>query len=134
MESIKSLMDKEHCRIAGFLEHADTNGEAFNKFKWNLEKHFFVEEKAIFIMNRDMNGEEVADIFELMKQHGEIMEMIKVVEKKIENGEEANFSELKDMINKHRNFEDSTFYPKLDGILNLQQKQEIMERVMEIVK
>ena len=134
MESIKSLMDREHKILGEFLEQADKSRENFNKFKWNLEKHFFVEEKAIFIMNRDMNGEEISDIFELMKEHGEIMKLMKDMEANLGNEEKIDISAIKENLIKHRDFEDVVFYPKLDEILSLEQKQEIMERAREIIR
>ena len=85
-------------------------------------------------MNRDMNGEEISDIFELMKEHGEIMKLMKDMEANLGNEEKIDISAIKENLIKHRDFEDVVFYPKLDEILSLEQKQEIMERAREIIR
>ena len=54
--SILNLMIKDHNSLMQNLKDIEENvnkdksyiTRSFNNFKWNLEKHFFVEERAIF--------------------------------------------------------------------------------------
>ena len=88
MESVEVLMMKEHERIRqmvrefekSFNEKKGNLKDVFNKVKWNVEKNFFVEEKAIFSMMEKLLNGEVAEIFDLMKEHGEIIEIIRGIE------------------------------------------------------
>ena len=55
-QTIESLMLKEHRRLDKLLEEIEKDLDNYEKtkkncslFKWNLEKHFFVEEKVICI-------------------------------------------------------------------------------------
>ena len=55
-ETIPGIMKKHHYQLDGILtklqrhhEDHDESKKNFNKFKWELKKHFLLEEKAIFI-------------------------------------------------------------------------------------
>ena len=119
----------------GDMEKAETS---YNQFKWNLEKHFFVEEKAIFSMFRDIFGDSVSDIFDLLSQHSEIMILLGDVEKDMSqenlNKLRDTVSKLKNKLTEHADFEDMVFYPKLDNDLPDIQKREILARAKEIIR
>jgi len=139
--SIQSIMDEEHKRILDLLlkfekekHNEEKRDEIFQKFKWSLEKHFFLEEKAIFSVYGSITGQEVSDIFELMEEHGTIIEMIKGLEQVISSGKDPNISLLRETLEKHSDFEDSTFYPRMDRELSQEQKQEIADRAKEILR
>ena len=145
-ETISGLMSKEHARIIKLLYDFETafqedfaygfpqSKELFNCFKWNLEKHFFVEEKAIFEMSEKISGEGVSDTFELMKEHGEMIELMNDIEDGLDENVRADASKLKNLLRKHHIFEDDTFYPSLDDMLSPKQKHELSERIREIVR
>jgi len=139
-QSIESLMLKEHKRINKFIDelekHLDNYEKTkvhFSKFKWNLEKHFFVEEKVIFDMFVNISGEETTDIFHLLEDHVKIMGMVKILEKNLNKKIKPDLEKLKQMLTLHRNFEDQDFYPNLDKRLTLDQKKKISERIREII-
>jgi len=54
--AILDLMVKDHNRLMVYLKDVENNlgrgfgflSRSFNVFQWNLEKHFFVEERTIF--------------------------------------------------------------------------------------
>lgn len=135
-------MLKEHKRIDGFLEEfsecqrwdLDKFRTIFSKFKWNLEKHFFLEEKAIFNIFELTDGTEISDVFDLMQEHGEILEETKKVEKTLAENCCPNMTELIEKLRKHSKFEDDFFYSRLDEILSPQQKEEIIKRAEEIIQ
>jgi len=140
--TISSLMREEHRRINDMLNEFDKKkkinlqeAEAlFKKFEWNLKKHFFLEEKAIFEIYGSITGQEVSDIFELMEEHGTLLDIMKGIEQSIESGKEPNTSLIRETLEKHSDCEDNVFYPKLDKELSEGQKSEIAERAKEILR
>ena len=136
------IMLREHERINEFLEefsecrNNDLNKfmEIFSRFKWNLEKHFFLEEKAIFNVLEITDGTEVSDIFDLMQEHGDILKETKKVGKTLSQNSCPDMTELIEKLQKHAEFEDHFFYPKLDNVLSHQQKEEIIKRAEEIIR
>lgn len=142
MERISEAMLNEHKRLHAVLERLekDTKYDSdywrrlFNEFKWNLEKHFFVEEKAIFEMCNSDCGEKIPDIFDLMKEHGEIIFLINEIDDEFEGDLKKRLLEIKKMLVKHSNFEDDNFYPLLDERLSEERKLEILSRIKEIVR
>ncbi len=138
--AIEYLMREEHKKIRELLEefkqslnNLDSKSNViFNKFKWSLEKHFFVEEKAIF--SALIKDDDVEDIFELMQQHQKIMEKISSIEDDLDDNIKPDISELIELLIEHSGFENDSFYPKLDDFLSTEQKKEIINRAKEIIK
>lgn len=141
-KTILEVMKKEHKRIEIFLDvfekliYIDLREarESFNKFKWNLEKHLFVEEKAIFEVCNSDCSEEIEEIFDLMREHGEIIILIGEIEKKLVEKIKPEISKLKEFLERHIDFEESKFYPMLDRELSWERKQEIFKRASEIIR
>src|SRR3989344_6026966 len=129
---IQTLMLKEHERLNKFLEqlekeidYYDKTKLNFSKFKWNLEKHFFVEEKVIFSMFVSISGKETTDTFRLLSDHVKIVGMINDLEDKLKRKIRPNLSRLKEVLITHKDFENGYFYPMLDERLTLDQKKQI---------
>ena len=141
-KTINFLMDEEHERLGFLLDKFEKTLEKdveiakkiFNHFKWSLEKHFFVEENAIFYVYESVIGEEVGVIFDLMKEHGEIIELIKKIEINLDKGNEINVQILREKLEAHSKFEDDIFYPRLDEELEAEKKQEIIEKINVLVR
>ncbi len=135
-------MLEEHGKISNLLDifkeevprNFDAAKELFSNFKWNLEKHFLVEEQAIFDVVGSLVGEEISDIFDLMQEHGNLLEIVKNIEEGLESNVAPDASGLADALVKHAEFENETFYPKLDELLNENQKKEITEKAEEMLK
>ena len=141
--SIKQLMDDEHQRINKILNKFEEElnyssfenlAKIFNQFKWNLDKHFFVEEKAIFDIFEKIENDEVTEIFDLMQEHGEIIELIKNIEERLNKKVKPDVSGLKKRLIDHLDLEDKMFYPKLDEELEPYKKQELISRIKEIIR
>jgi iron-sulfur cluster repair protein YtfE (RIC family) len=143
MKTITQLMLEEHGRINRILLEFekeldslefDNIRKIFDEFKWNLEKHFFVEEKSIFDIFENIEGEEVTEIFDLMQEHGELTELVKNIGAGLDNNIKPNISGLKEKLMNHARFEDQIFYPRLDEELEPYKKQEIISRINEIIR
>ena len=139
VETIEKLMMREHADIHYLLcgfevelsEEIATLKEEFNKFKWALEKHFFVEEKVIFSI---YSGEEnMNNLDTVLKEHKDIILLIKKAEENLNQGH-LDIFDIKTIIEAHAAFEDDVLYPKLDEELDENQKELILDRASEIIR
>ena len=143
---ISSSMKKNHEKIERLLEEFKKSigkdmvviKSKFKKFKWELEKHTFIEEKAIFTFynpEKDEEGE-YSNMADIEDEHDEILETMSKIEKDLEEGRVNRFmvSEMQELLKKHQEFEDEFLYPKLDKKLNASQKKIISEKVKEIAE
>jgi iron-sulfur cluster repair protein YtfE (RIC family) len=141
MKTIKNIMDIEHKRIQNLLkEFEDTLNkdfkkakEIFSKFDWNLEKHFYIEEKVIFTIYNASSGIDDVDLTELIKEHKDIVWKISRIKENLDRGIKPHIEDLKKLLNHHEKFEDEVFYPRLDEELNKSEKELIFERAEEII-
>lgn len=136
--SIVKVMDKDHKKIINLLNifekeiinHFNSSHITFEKLKWNIEKHFFIEEKAIFDLD---NFEENKDDIEmLIKDHLEIYNLLYEVENAIYKNKIPNLNVLIKALNSHSNYEDEVFYPRLDELLSNDQKLNMINRIKEV--
>ncbi len=133
MISIIKLMDKDHKKIKELLlvfENSETI-QNFNRFKWNLQKHFFIEEKVIF--NTDSLGEDNENLSLILNEHSQILNLMDMLEEDLIDNKKPKTAEMKHLLLNHARFEDEVFYPKLDEILDEQQKQNIIDRTKDII-
>jgi len=133
MVTISDLMYRNHCLIEKFLKDLEQNinKQTLNHFKWEIEKHFFMEEKAVLQNIDDPNSASM--ISDVNKQHIEIMKLLDDLEKQVLQGNtELDLSKLKTLLIAHKNFEDQTLYLKLDEVLSDDQKQKIINRIKEL--
>ncbi len=142
VDSIQKLMLGEHNALGVLLDKFEKNLEkdieeakkAFNRLKWILERHFFIEEKAIFIFLHNEKGDEVANIFQLMQEHGTLLEFMNEIDERLEDNGIPDISKFKGLLLAHRTFENDVFYPRLDEELGIEQKAEILEKILKTLK
>ena len=140
--SILTLMKQDHHSIESLIdtleEHLDGSYDLmrnhFEKFEWKLEKHLFVEEKAIFTF---YEPEDTVQGFQmlptLMTQHNYIINELNKMRKDVANGKTpVGLEELKMFLMKHRNYEERDVYPKLEETLTKDQKKQVIDRINEI--
>ena len=129
-------MKKHHYQLEGLLNkfikkqhEVEVFPKDFNKFKWELEKHFFIEEKAIFtlIYSDDIDVHEMKD--DLLHDHRSILKELDKIENSLKNNLNIDFSKFQKSLVKHRNFEDEVFYPKLEEELDDERKKKIIDRI-----
>jgi hemerythrin-like domain-containing protein len=140
-ESIEEIMIKEHGLVEAFLrefercENSPEKGlQMLGKFRWALEKHFLLEEKAIFDVLNELQGVEVSETFELLRDHQQIIELIKNIEEGYSEGMIVDLQRVRDLLEKHLEMEVVFFYPKLDRVLNEETKQKILEKAKELIR
>lgn len=139
--TILKIMDKDHNKIKEILmdfekeenKNFEKSKHVFIRFKWMLEKHFFIEEKAIFNFYIVESPEENENLMKILKEHREILDLIEKSEEILFDQKKLEIDELKQVLLAHAKFEDEIFYPNLDDILNEEQKQEMINRIKDII-
>jgi Hemerythrin HHE cation binding domain len=140
--TILELMIADHTKILKLLHDVEKSMgielvslmKVFDTFEWELEKHIFTEEKAIF---SSYNPKNILDGYkmvpELVQQHNEILNKVRVMRKDLMWNKTVKFHEFKEFIMAHKTFEEASLYPKLDQELTTPQKEEIIKKIREIV-
>jgi len=142
-KDILPLMVNDHSKIVKLLDDLEENAdedyeimrESFNKFEWELEKHIFTEEKAIFT---SYAPEDVSYGYkmlpELTKQHNYLVNQLNNWRDEIRSKKKiTGIYDFKIFLTKHRIYEEKEVYPRLDEALDEKQKQQIIDRINEIV-
>ena len=140
--NISDLMSSDHCRLSKMLDEfknsigSDGQKSNFHDFRWELEKHLFIEEKAIFTFAHPEDKDDFKAIPELEREHDIILDFLDKIERGINEGKNQEAREyvegMSDFLAKHRKFEDSEIYPKLDVELSEEQKKIITKRIMDL--
>jgi hemerythrin superfamily protein len=140
--SILELMTMDHTRILKLLRDLEKSismelvsvMKVFGTFEWELEKHIFIEEKAIFTSYNPTNVlEGYKMVPELIRQHNDILNRMQVMRKDLLWNKPVKYHEFKELIVAHKTFEEESLYPKLDQELTVPQKEEIIKKIREIV-
>jgi len=140
--NIVPVMVKDHRKIEQLLDNFEasldkdykTITKAFNDFEWELEKHIFVEEKAIYTQYAPEDVEGGYKMLPtLTKQHNFIVSKLAIWRKDVRNKRKiTDVSSLKEFIIKHKNFEEKDVYPLMDQVLDEDQKRQILHKINEI--
>jgi hemerythrin-like domain-containing protein len=141
--NILPIMVKDHYKIHGLLNDFEektkqNHGEllkSFYTFEWELEKHLFIEEKAIFTL---YSPEDITEGYkmlpELTKQHNKILNMLNNLRQDVLHKRPIlDIYEFKEFLTKHKNFEEQEVYPRLDKTLDPSQKEFIVHRINEVI-
>jgi hypothetical protein len=140
--AILDLMMKDHGKIVTLLLDVEksigmeliSTMNVFDTFEWELEKHIFIEEKAIFSSYKPTNiVEGYKMVPELIQQHNDILNRLRMMRKNLMWQRPINYDEFKELIMAHKTFEEVSLYSKLDQELDVSQKEEIMKKIREII-
>ncbi len=104
----------------------------FNLFKWNLNKHIFVEEENIFPVADKNNPIEMKQLQNLLKDHKDIKGIIKNLDEEIADRRKPNTAILRELLFAHEEREIKNFYPLLDTRLSNEKKRNILRQIREV--
>lgn len=140
---ILPIMVKDHCKIEKLLDEFEESTQkdhetilrSFNKFEWELEKHIFIEEKAIFT---SYNPKDVVEGYamlpELTKQHNVLLNKLNNMRRDIyRRTKPTDLYGFKDFLMGHKTFEEKEVYPKLDNDMDNKSKKIILDKINEII-
>lgn len=133
-DSIEDAMKKDHGKLTSLLLAVDKKKDRpweelekdFNEFKFELEKHFVTEEKAIFTFIDNDTPECNAYLSDLLSDHKYIRKVVKTLESDLYAGHPQGLDGFMMVLNQHRDFEDEVFYPLLDKELSDEQKRQVL--------
>lgn len=140
-QAILNLMIKDHGRLISLLNKVEKNTsgdsesaiKAFDAFEWALQKHVFTEEKAIFTSYQPKNVTTGFKMLpELIKEHNEIINRLRVMRRDVLIGHSCDFTGFKELLLRHKTFEEEELYPKIDQELSEEDKQRIINRIQEM--
>ncbi|MFA5856563.1 MAG: hemerythrin domain-containing protein [Candidatus Pacearchaeota archaeon] len=134
MEEISGIMKKEHARLYSLFfvikekikQNSEDIKELIQEFIWELDKHFFLEEKLIFSIYSNLGN---IDVLDLIKEHKDILWKVnRIYEIRDE------IQDLDKLLLKHSDSEDKNFYPFIDKSIDNENKKIILSRLNEIIE
>jgi len=106
--------------------------ESLDEFRWQLEKHVFVEERVIFEPCR-VRGSDICEVIKhLVEEHDTMMKMLNNMRDDMTKKDAAGITAFQELLKEHREVEERKLYPKLDIDLDKFQKEGIIKRINEI--
>jgi hemerythrin superfamily protein len=139
---LTELMVRDHGKIVKMLHDVEksigmeliSTMKVFDTFEWELEKHIFVEEKAIFTSYSPKNiAEGYRMMPQLIQQHNDLLNKLQMMRKDLTWQRPVRFEEFRELLLMHKTFEEKSLYPKLDLELSVHQKEEIIKKIREIL-
>lgn len=137
---ILDIMVAEHALIESlFVAYKDEviqNPERANIFfaelVWEVKKHFFVEEQAIFNL-LPWKDQEISEMVKFLKQdHFVIINILEKVLQKKESLSEVEKDGFTLLMKNHLEVEEKKLYPLLDEKLNTEEKKHIIARINQV--
>jgi iron-sulfur cluster repair protein YtfE (RIC family) len=101
-------------------------------FKQQAEKHFFIEESVNFRFVFSSQRELYEIVKELIKEHVEMLDIIRAIEKRLPTGGEVETNKLQDILRHHRQVEEEVLYPEMERTLSQYQKDTIIEEINKV--
>jgi hemerythrin superfamily protein len=140
MESITRAMILHHKFINDILlefekipeKNSNKLSETFSRFKWNLNKHMFVEEENIFPIANKKNPVEIKILNNLFKDHADIRTIIENLESEMSLGRKPNTMIFRELLFAHEGREVQGFYPLLDKRLSEKDKSAILMKIKDV--
>ena len=131
-ENIPDLMVANHVRLEKLVDefekaNFEVKKELFENLKWEFEKHFFIEEKAVFTFCKAEGDEAI--VHDLINEHGLLLNFLSAIEDDLGDSKDVDISEFRELHSKHMEIEDQVLYPKLDETLTSSEKELVKERV-----
>lgn len=137
MNSISFAMLNDHKELNALLTRAlegfgmdkQEQKRLFDLFAQKLEKHFVVEEQAIFSFSH--LGDEITQktIRNLLSEHGEARRLLAVIKDGFEDDPSPALERFQELMRQHQNQENDFLYPKLDQDLKEAEKEYILAKI-----
>jgi hemerythrin-like domain-containing protein len=141
-DTILNLMINHHALIESMFslfrdeakEKSPKTNVSLSELTWEIKKHFFTEENAIFniplVQLKDIGVFEM--INQLKNEHVVMLNTLKFFSEKPSNVNDNDMEEFSNLLESHRKLEEKELYPRLDKELQDNQKGQIISRIDEI--
>lgn len=139
-DTILNLMVSHHALLevlfVSFLDEAKDKSKtaevSLSELTWEMQKHFFAEENAIF----NFPPLKIIGVWEIIKQlekeHAIMLEQLKGFSENLNNIKDEDVNKFHALMESHRKIEELNLYPRLDSGLQEDQKRKIISRISEI--
>ena len=106
--------------------------ESISLFRWEYEKHMFVEENIIFDFLRWNHPKAYQITLHLTGEHSVIRQLLGKVESELPQYSENDIATLQSLLSEHRKDEEEHLYSVVDKELLENQKLRIINRINEV--
>lgn len=140
MNQILDLMVAHHALLealfASFKDEAkDKSSKAsasLSELTWEMQKHFFSEESAIFNYPQLRTMGVSVVVNQLKKEHEKMLSDLQNFSENLPNIGDEEIESFHNLLESHRKIEELNLYPRLDKDLQDSQKRQIVARINEI--
>jgi len=131
--NVTNLMIEDHKMIGGLINKVveSKDKEDFKKMMWALEKHLFVEEKAVLMSYRPTDDEGKKMIAHVLEDHVKILDIVHNLEISFDSCE-VDFNELEAFLKNHEILEETILYPRLDKEMPEDDRQVLIDRIKSV--
>lgn len=139
-DTILNLMVNHHALIETmFVSFKDEAKEGFpragvslSELTWEMRKHFFVEESAIFDFVPLKSMDVFKTINHLKDEHIIMLDSLKKFSDDLAKITDGQINKFYDLLEDHRRTEEQDLYPRLDKQMRDEQKKHVLLRINEI--
>jgi hemerythrin-like domain-containing protein len=115
-----------------FKENSESAKKFLSEFSWEIKKHFFIEDQAIFAI-LPWKDHEISEMAQgLKKEHITMLIKLEKMLENLSNESEEEMQEFLKLMTSHREKEEQKLYPLLDEKLPEVEKNLIISRINEI--
>ena len=138
--NISNLMVSHHALLDALFslfmdevkDKSPTAGKSLVELTWEMKKHFFTEENAIFDFLPIENVEMWKTMNQLKDEHLAMLDELKEFSQKMPDVPMNEIERFYDLLTHHREIEELDLYPKLDKELSGAQKEKIILMISQI--
>lgn len=133
--NILNLMLDQHALIEAlfFVFKDDKTEKSLGDFSWEIRKHFFIEENAIFDFLAWNDPSIAGTIRRLKGEHVEMINMLAKMAYALPKTSVKDLESFYDLLKGHREMEENELYPVLDKRLSDAQKEQVVNRINQVV-
>jgi hemerythrin-like domain-containing protein len=139
--TVSEIMLKHHHRLEDlfdiFIKNIGKNFkltiDTFERLEEELKGHFSVEEKVIFKLFDSSDKKIFPMIQRVTEEHNKLLEMFSTIKNDLVMENKVDPSAFKNLLLKHKDFEDEALYPEMDRALDQSQKTLLIKNIDEII-
>jgi len=115
-----------------FKENPEAAKKFLSEFSWEIKKHFFIEDQAIFALLPWKDSEILEIVRDLKKEHIIMLDKLEKISENLSDEENNGIENFLKLLTSHREKEEQKLYPLLDEKLSGEEKSLVISRVNEI--
>jgi hemerythrin-like domain-containing protein len=129
MITISEVMAEDHAKTMRMINEFRTGWATIDQLRMALQRHFFLEEQAVFSFKKSNDPEDLDKAMQLVKEHNDLLDLLTEIEDATGGERKRLLEAFLHKLEEHSHFEDEEFYPGLDRNLSKSQKMKIISKV-----